>query len=202
MDTKKTAIYVRISTDTGNQSTDSQLHELKRYCEVQTWKSLEVYEDRMSGTKASRPRFDEMLNDMRAGKVARIICYKLDRMGRSLSHLSLVIDELSRRKIPLICVSQSIDTSDTNPCGVFQLQVLMAVAQFERSLIKERVLAGLASARSKGIRLGRRPTLIKRQEDILKLRAQGLGVRAIGRKLDMPPSSVSKVLRAAATDRA
>ena len=191
----KTAIYVRVSTANGTQTTDSQEHEVKRYCSARGWTDLEIYDDRMSGAKSSRPELDRMVQNMRDGKIARVACYKLDRMGRSLTHLALIIDEMNRLQVPLICTSQGIDTSDNNPCGKFQLGVLMAVAEFEREIIRERVNSGLAAARAKGVRLGRPATLQRRREDVLELRKQGRGLREIARELKMPPSSVAKLLK-------
>lgn len=191
----KTAVYVRVSTTNGSQSTDSQIHEVRRYCSARGWTDLEVYDDRMSGAKASRPELDRLMKDMRRGNIARTVCYKLDRMGRSLSHLALIIDEMSRLQIPLICTSQGIDTSEDNACGKFQLGVLMAVAEFERAIIRERVNSGLAAAKAKGVRLGRPATLQRRRYEILKLRDQGKGVRGISRELGMPVASVFKVLK-------
>ena len=132
---------------------------------------------------------------LRASKTARVVCYKLDRLGRSLTHLALMLDEMNRLGVPLICASRGIDTSSDNPAGRLQLGVLMAVAEFERSLIRERVNAGLRAARTKGVKLGRTPKLLKRQAEVLQLRKAGLGVRAIAKELRMPPSSVSKVLQ-------
>jgi len=135
---------------------------------------------------------------IRAGKVERLIVYKLDRLGRSLTHLALILDELNRLKVPLIASSQGIDTSDDNPAGRLQLGVLMAVAEFERGIIKERVNAGLAAARQRGVQLGRPSTINGRAVEIRKLKAKGLGLRAIARQLKMPPSSVHKALQLAA----
>ena len=82
------------------------------------------------------------MQDMRAGQIERLVCFKLDRLGRSLTHLALILDEMNRLKVPLICIAQGIDTSTDNPAGRLQLGVLMAVAEFERGIIKERVNAG------------------------------------------------------------
>ena len=191
----KTAIYVRVSTANGTQTTESQLHQIKQVCAARDWTDLEIYEDAMSGAKASRPQLDRMIKDMRNGKVERVVCYKLDRMGRSLSNLALIIDELNRRGISLICTSQGIDTSDNSPCGKFQLGVLMAVAEFEREIIKERVNSGLAAAKAKGVVLGRPVTLNKRRDEVLALREQGRGIREIARELEMPVSSVAKLIK-------
>jgi len=190
------AVYVRVSTE--SQRTDSQEQELKRYCRQRGWKDLTYYVDKICGAKASRPQLDRMMQDIRAGKIKRLIVYKLDRLGRSLTHLALILDELNRLKVPLIASSQGIDTSDDNPAGRLQLGVLMAVAEFERGIIKERVNAGLAAAKARGVRLGRPATINGRAEDVRRLKAQGLGLRAIARQLGMPPSSVHKALRLAA----
>ena len=123
-----------------------------------------------------------------------MVCYKLDRMGRSLTHLALMLDELNRLKVPLIASSQGIDTSDDNPAGRLQLGVLMAVAEFERGIIRERVNAGVVAAKARGVRLGRPPRLQARAPEVMKLKEQGLGVRAIARSLGMPVSSVHCLL--------
>jgi DNA invertase Pin-like site-specific DNA recombinase len=191
-----TAVYVRVSTE--GQRTDSQELELKRYCRQRGWKNVTFYADKISGAKASRPQLDQMLQHIRDGKIERLIVYKLDRLGRSLTHLALIFDELNRLKVPLIASSQGIDTSDDNPAGRLQLGVLMAVAEFERGIIKERVYAGLAAARQRGVQLGRPSTINGRAVEIRKLKAKGIGLRAIARQLKMPPSSVHKALQLAA----
>ena len=191
-----TALYIRVSTE--GQRTDSQEQELKRYCRQRGWKDLTFYVDKISGAKASRPQLDKLMQDIRAGKVERLIVYKLDRLGRSLTHLALILDELNRLNIPLIASSQGIDTSNDNPAGRLQLGVLMAVAEFERGIIRERVNSGLAAARQRGVQLGRPSTINGRAAEIRKLKAKGLGLRAIARELKMPPSSVHKALSMAA----
>jgi DNA invertase Pin-like site-specific DNA recombinase len=98
----------------------------------------------------------------------------------------------------LIASSQGIDTSDDNPAGRLQLGVLMAVAEFERGIIKERVNAGLSAAKARGVQLGRPATINGRADEVRRLKAQGLGLRAIARQLGMPPSSVHRALQLAA----
>ena len=131
---------------------------------------------------------------VRGGKVQRVVVYKLDRLGRSLTHLALILDEMNRLKVALIASSQGIDTSTDNPAGRLQLGVLMAVAEFERGIIKESVNAGLKAAKARGVRLGRPATLDKRAAAVMALKKQGLGVRAIARELKMPVSSVHSIL--------
>ncbi len=135
--------------------------------------------------------------EVRAGKVARVVVYKLDRLGRSLTHLALILDELQRLGVSLICTSQGIDTSGDNPAGRLQLGVLMAVAAFERELICERVQAGLRAAKGRGVKLGRPSTLAGRRVEILQLKDAGVGLRESARRLSLPASSVAKVLRQA-----
>ena len=199
MNSNTTAIYVRVSTNNGSQTTDSQLNEVKKYCELRGWTETEVFEDHVSGGKASRPALDRMVKLMRSGNLARVVCWKLDRLGRSLTHLALVLDEMTQLQVSLICSSQGIDTSNGNPVGKFQLGVLMAVAEFERAIIKERVNAGIAAAIKRGVRLGRPTTLHKRRDEVLELRGQGKGIREIGRELKMPPASVCKIIKATET---
>jgi len=187
-----TAIYVRVST--ADQRHDSQIQELNGYCRQRGWSSTVLYTETESGAKVSRPQLNALMADIRAGKVGRVVCYKLDRLGRSLTHLALILDEMTRLGVPLICTSQGIDTSGDNPAGRLQLGVLMAVAEFERDLIKERVNAGLRAAKIRGVKLGRPGTLEGRREDVMRLKKAGMGLRAIGRELKMPPSSVSKIL--------
>ena len=187
-----TAVYIRVSTEA--QRTDSQEQEVRRYCEQRGWTNVALYVDRISGAKSSRPELDRLMQDMRAGKIERLVVYKLDRLGRSLTHLALILDELNRLQIPLIASSQGIDTSADSPVGRLQLGVLMAVAEFERGIIKERVDAGLAAAKARGVQLGRPGTIKARASQVVKLRATGLGLRGIARELKMPLSSVHKAL--------
>ena len=134
------------------------------------------------------------MQDMRAGKIERLLCFKLDRLGRSLTHLALILDEMNRLQIPLICIGQGIDTNTDSPAGRLQLNVLMAVAEFERGIIKERVNAGLKAAKARGVRLGRPATLPSRRAEVLTLKEEGLGLREIARRLSMPASSVHSIL--------
>ncbi len=155
--------------------------ELQKYCRMRGWRDARFYEDQMSGASNSRPELDRMVQDMRAGGIERLVCTKLDRLGRSLTHLALILDEMNRLHIPLICSSQGIDTSDDSPCGKFQLAVLMAVAEFERGIIRERVRSGLAAAKARGVKLGRPATLNGRVKEVMTLKMKGLGMCAISR---------------------
>ena len=188
----KTAVYLRLWKDNDAETPDHQEVEVRRYCAAQGWTDLEIYLDRASGGKASRPALERMMRNLRTGKVARVVCHSFDALGRSLTHLCLLVEEMTRLQVPLLCVAHGFDTMQ-NPCA----KVLAAVCQFRRSLYSERVVSGLASARAKGVRLGRPKTLQWRRGDVLELRHQGKGIREIARELKMPVTSVFKVLKAA-----
>ncbi len=130
------ALYIRISTE--DQNTDSQLLELEEYCRRRGWQKNTVYKDVISGAKPTRPGLDQMIKDGRKGRIDAVVTYKLDRIGRSLTHLALILEELNCLKIPLICTSQGIDTSHDNPVGKLQLHVLMAVGRSSREPLSGR----------------------------------------------------------------
>ena len=197
MNTKNpTIVYLRVSTT--EQETDSQEYQVLEYCKVRGWQNPIILRDSASGATTSRPGLEAMLARVRAGGVHQVVTYKLDRLGRSLTHLAIIVGELQVRNVALLCTSQGIDTSKQNPVGQLQLGVLMAVAEFERALIKERTIAGLEVARRKGKRLGRPPLDPKIIGLILTTATRvGRHVRAIAREIHTSPSSVCRVLRRA-----
>jgi DNA invertase Pin-like site-specific DNA recombinase len=195
MKAKQIAIYGRVSTD--GQSHASQLREVRAYVR-RRWPKAGVVEylDKASGAKFIRQGLDALMANVRQGRVDVLAVYKLDRLGRSLQHLAQLIGEFERHGVSLVATSQGIDTSDTNPAGRLQMHVLAAVAEFERSVIRERINAGLAAAKDRGARLGRPPTLHKRRDDVARLMARGLSGRKIAAKLRIPPGSIFSVMRA------
>ena len=189
----KTAIYTRISTL--SQTTDSQLVELREYCRRRNWGKIDEYTDTISGSKFTRHGLDSLMTEVRKGRVEQVVLFKLDRLGRSLPQLAQIVAELASHRAALICTSQGIDTSDSNPAGRLQLGVLMAVAEFEREIIRERVLAGLSAARARGSKLGRPSTMDQHMPAVATLVAQGKGSRLISRELGVPLSSVCRLVR-------
>src|SRR5580765_346532 len=188
----KVAIYTRVSTD--KQTHDSQLNELREYCQRRSWHSVTEYADVISGAKFSRQGLDRLMADVRRGKLDVVVCFKLDRLGRSLPHLAQIVGELTTHRVALVCPSQGIDTSGTNPASQLQLNILMAIAEFERSIIQERVAAGLKAARARGVKLGRPSTLDQHEHAVRALVNEGLGVRAIARRLELPIASAFKLV--------
>jgi DNA invertase Pin-like site-specific DNA recombinase len=193
MKTKRIAVYGRVSTDA--QSHASQLREVRAYVR-RRWPKAEVtpYLDKASGARLSREGLDALMAEVRQGRVNVLAVYKLDRLGRSLQHLAQLIGELERHGTALVATSQGIDTSESNPAGRLQMHVLAAVAEFERSVIRERINAGLAAARERGAKLGRPRTLDRHVPAVAKLSRRGLSGRKIAAKLNIPAGSVFAVL--------
>jgi DNA invertase Pin-like site-specific DNA recombinase len=177
----KTAIYARCSTGSGNQSPDSQLHEIREYCSHRKWQITQEYVDLgISGAKERRPELDKLLADAHRRRFSAIVVFRFDRMSRSVSHLLRTLETLRALGIEFVSLSEQIDTS--TPAGKMIFTVLGAVAELERSLIAERVRAGLRNARAKGKTLGR-PRKIANSEEIKRLRSQGASWRAVGTAL-------------------
>lgn len=159
MNIKKVVIYIRVSTL--EQKTDNQLKVLREYCKHQNWFINEIYIDRgQSGLSDKRPNFNRMLKDMRSRKFNTLIIWKLDRVGRSLQHLLLLLQEMQNKKIDLIVTSQNIDT--TTAAGKLMFSVIGAFAEFESSLISERTKLGMERAKLKGKHIGRPKKDIKK----------------------------------------
>jgi DNA invertase Pin-like site-specific DNA recombinase len=148
---KKVAIYVRVSTL--DQSSEGQKHDLKEYAKNRGWEVERVYSDRISGVKSSRPALDEMLIDAKKRKFDQLLVWRIDRLGRSVSHLLEVLETLRVLGIEFISLSEAIDTA--TPTGKMVFTVLAAVAELERSITVERVRMGLENAKRKGVKLGR-----------------------------------------------
>lgn len=144
----KVAIYARVSTE--EQNADKQENICREYCKRCDFEVYKVYKDVISGTTTSRLMFNELLEDMRHYKFNTILVTKLDRMGRSLSHLLNLFEEFKNKGIDFIACTQNIDT--TTATGKLQLQILGAFAEFERNLISERTKEGLKKAKNVGKR--------------------------------------------------
>jgi DNA invertase Pin-like site-specific DNA recombinase len=174
----RAAIYVRVST--AEQETDLQEHELKEYCERRGWSSA-VYRDKgQSGAKNDRPALTAMMNDLRRRKVDVIVVWALDRLARSLKQLLSIAEECRAVGVDLVSLRQNVDT--TLPAGRLTFQVLGAVAEFEREMLRERVKAGMAQAKRAGKHIGRPARRKFHVEEIGRmrlLRSQGVSVRKL-----------------------
>ena len=188
----KAAIYVRVSTVGSGQSPEMQLRELREYCERRGWQSAGEYADvGISGAKDKRPQLDRMMSDAHRRRFDVVVVWKFDRFARSVSHLLRALDTFRVLGIEFVSLSESLDTA--TPAGRMVFTVLGAVAELERSLIAERVRAGLRNARAKGKRLGRPPVVLDATA-IARLHAQGRSVREIANELGYSRSLVHKTL--------
>jgi len=155
MENKKTtsaALYLRVSTL--DQTNLNQELELRKYCDNNSIEVYKVYEDEgVSGSKTTRPQLDLMMQDMRSGCFSHIIVWKFDRLGRNTKHLLQTIEELKNKNVTLIATTQNIDTS--NPMGKFFFTILAGVAEMEREMIRERIIAGIARRKAQGKPVGR-----------------------------------------------
>jgi DNA invertase Pin-like site-specific DNA recombinase len=182
----RVAIYARVSAING-QDPEMQLRELREYCERKKWKRFKEYVDiGISGTKEKRPELDKLLADAHRRKFDAVIVWKFDRFARSVSHLLRALETFRAQGIEFVSLSEQVDTS--TPTGKMVFTVLGAVAELERSLIVERVRAGIKNARAKGKRLGR-PRKIPNTDQINQLRANGASWRGVGIALGVSPST-------------
>lgn len=188
----RVAIYLRVSTD--RQTTDSQAVELREYCARRGWSSAREFSDTTSGAKRSRAGLDGLMKEVRRGRVDVIVAYKLDRLGRSLAHLAQLIGEMAAHRSALVIPAQGIDTSASNPASQLQLNILMAVAEFEREIIRERVNSGLRAARARGAILGRPSTLQAHLPQVRELLQSGANISEVARELELPYSSAHKLV--------
>jgi DNA invertase Pin-like site-specific DNA recombinase len=164
-------LYARISTSNNGQSPEMQLRELREYCERRGWTIAGEYVDTgISGAKDRRPELDRLMADAHKRRFDVVTVWKFDRFARSVSHLLRALDTFRVLGIEFVSLSESLDTA--TPAGRMVFTVLGAVAELERSLIAERVRAGLRNARAKGKRLGR-PRIAVDHARVARLRAQG-----------------------------
>ncbi len=189
----KTALYVRVSTH--GQHPENQLLALRKYAVARGVEVLTEYVDvGQSGGKASRPELDRQMMDARRRKFNIVLVTRLDRMARSLKQLVMTLDELRELGISFVSLQEAFDTSTST--GILLFQVVGAIAEFERSLIKERIALGLERARAEGKKLGR-PKVKTNADQLLNLCQAGLSSRQIAKQLDLSPSTVLRRLRAA-----
>ena len=194
----RVAIYARVSTANNGQSPEMQLRELREYCERRGWTIAGEYVDATSGAKDRRPELDRLMSDAHKRRFDVVAVWKFDRFARSVSHLLRALDTFRVLGIEFVSLSESLDTA--TPAGRMVFTVLGAVAELERSLIAERVRAGLRNARAKGKRLGR-PRVAVDSARIGHLRAQGLSWATIAAELGIGEGTVYRLTHASAKNR-
>jgi len=176
----RAALYARVSTLTA-QNPEMQLSELREYASHRGWVVVQEYVDRgFSGSKESRPALNDLMSDARHRRFDSIVCWKIDRIGRSLKHLVNSLADLNALGVAFVSLHDNLDLS--TPSGRLMFQIIGAMAEFERALIQERVRAGLRNAKARGKRLGR-PRRIVDCERIARLRANGRSWSSIAGEL-------------------
>jgi DNA invertase Pin-like site-specific DNA recombinase len=177
----KAAIYARVSTANNGQDPAMQTRELREYCERRGWTVAGEYVDiGISGTKEKRPELDRLLGEAHRRRFDAVVVWRFDRFARSVSHLLRALETFKSLGIEFVSLSEQVDTS--TPTGKMVFTVLGAVAELERSLIVERVRAGLRNARAKGRCLGR-PKKTVNAVEIATLRTAGVSWRKIARRM-------------------
>jgi len=196
----KVALYLRVST--GMQTTENQERDLREAAEAKGLEVVHVYKDEgISGAKGRdrRPGLDAALKDAVRGKYGVLMAWSLDRVGRSLRDLVNTLHELETAGVELYLHKQGLDTRTAVGCAMFQMVGMFA--EFERELIRERVLAGMTRAKERGTKSGQpigRPGLPEeKREEIIRLKGRGLSFRETARAAGVALATVQKVLKEA-----
>jgi DNA invertase Pin-like site-specific DNA recombinase len=189
---KRAALYVRVSTDA--QTVENQIRELRQVAERRGWDVVEVYRDAgISGAKGrnGRPGLDNMLKDASRRKFDIVMAWAIDRLGRSLSNLLDTIQHLEACGVDLYLDQQAIDT--TTPMGKLVFQLTGAFAEFERTMIRQRIKAGLKRAVAQGVKLGRPKVDSAIERRVRKQLAKGLGILKVAKSLGIGTGTVQRI---------
>ena len=192
--TKKVCIYARVSTK--EQDCTRQLVELHQVAENHGWTVVDAYVDEgISGAKKNRPELDRMLKDAISRKFEMVMTLELSRLGRSVKNMCEIVDLLKSKNIHLFIKNQNVDTSTT--VGEFFFNIMNSVAQYEKDLIRERVVSGLENAKRKGVVLGRRTNLTPQVETkIREMKSKNIGLKKIAADCSVAVKTVRMVLSA------
>jgi DNA invertase Pin-like site-specific DNA recombinase len=186
----RAAIYARVSTGHNGQDPTMQTRELEEYCQRRGWELADCYVDTgISGSEESRPELDRLMADAHRRRFDAVVVWKFDRFARPVSHLLRALETFKALGIDFVSLSEQVDTS--TPTGKMVFTVLGAVAELERSLIAERVRAGIRNAKAKGKRLGR-PRVAVDSASIAVLRAQGRSWSTICREVGVSKGSAQR----------
>jgi DNA invertase Pin-like site-specific DNA recombinase len=171
-----------------------QLRDLRAYAKARGWKIAGEYVDQaQSGSKRSRPELDRLMAAARARSIDCIVCWKLDRWGRTMHHCLESIQEINSLGLRWIATTQGLDTHESNPMSRAMLGMMAVFAEFEREMIRERVRAGLKNAIAKGTHCGR-PAKMFDKRKAADLRKAGVSVREMAKKLRVSKGTVQRFL--------
>jgi DNA invertase Pin-like site-specific DNA recombinase len=189
---KRAAMYLRVSTL--DQHPETQLYDLKELARQRQFEIVETYEDRISGAKARRPGLDQMMKDARRRHFDVVVVWACDRLARSVRHFLEVIDELNHLNVEFVSFREQLDTG--GPLGRAVVTIISVVAELERSLIIERVRAGMRRAKLEGTHIGRKPLDIDR-EAVLRHRAHGHSLTHTAKTFAISRATVSRLVKQA-----
>jgi DNA invertase Pin-like site-specific DNA recombinase len=187
----RVAIYARVSTTNHGQDAGMQTREMRQFAEARGWTLADEYIDAgVSGSKDSRPELNRLMADAHKRRFDVVLVWKLDRFGRSLRHLVNALAEFESLNISFVSLSDNLDLSTAS--GRLMFNIIGAMAEFERELIRERVRAGMKNAKAKGTRIGR-PRANVDPAQIARLRAEGFTWRAIANRLQVGVGTLYRV---------
>jgi putative DNA-invertase from lambdoid prophage Rac len=191
----RVAIYARVSTT--DQQCEMQLRDLRQYAAARGWTLAGEYVDTgWSGKNSQRPELQRCIADAKARNFDAIVVWKLDRWGRTVQQLVNDILDFDSAGIRFIAITQGIDTDSSNPISRLLLHIMAAFAEFERSVINERVVAGIRNAQAEGTRSGRpigRPKRVFNREQVLEMREAGLSLAKISAATGLPKTTIRRV---------
>jgi len=191
---KRIALYARVSTD--KQTCENQLQELRTIAERMNYTIVaEFIDNGISGmkTRQNRPALDQLMKSATQRRFDMVMCWSIDRLGRSLQNLVEILNELQALKIDLFFLQQGMDTS--TPSGRMIFSVFGAIGEFERNLIRERVIAGQKRAVANGVKMGRPSKMNDGMRSAIQLlRKKGMGIKQIARELKVGIGTVYSVI--------
>ena len=189
--TLKVCIYSRVSSNT--QELDQQIAACKRFTDYRGFEVAKVYSEIVSGAKARRPQYLQMVKDLRAYRYDGVVVFRLDRLGRNARELALLVDELENKGIKVLSVNENFDTSTA--LGRAMREFIYIFAQLEREQIGEATKQRLQALKAQGKQLGRRPASKYQIRQILKLRQQNLSLREIAKHSHLSKSTIFNVVQ-------
>jgi DNA invertase Pin-like site-specific DNA recombinase len=187
----KVAVYVRVSTLDQEKGLKSQENALRQYLDGHDVTNAKWYRDRVSGGTLKRPAFEQLQRDIFNGRIKTVVCWKLDRLSRSLRDGINVLTDWIERDVRIVAVSQQLDFSGA--VGQAFAALLFAIAQMERENLRENTKRGLLHAQANGVQLGKRPTLFAK--DILPLLNSGKSVAEAARLLGKTRQAIYTALK-------
>jgi DNA invertase Pin-like site-specific DNA recombinase len=183
-------IYARVSTK--EQKVDMQLTDLREYAKARKLKVINEYIDYASGAKSDRSNYKKLFEDVRKRKCDVVLVWKFDRFARSTKELINALEEFNNLSVDFISYKENIDTS--TPAGKILFTLISAFAEFERSIIRERVIAGIEKAKLRGVKLGRPGIPLFTIQNVLELNSQRVSYKDIIKKLGISKSIYYKIL--------